>query len=60
MHGIELSHFFSLSFPSQPVAQRMGLDTKSYTSLWKDLALVELNVAVMYSFQVCLCAIFKQ
>lgn len=33
----------------------MGLDTKSYTSLWKDLALVEINVAVMYSFQVCYC-----
>ena len=32
----------------------MGLDTKSNASLWKDLAMVEINVAVMHSFQVCL------
>ena len=30
----------------------MGLDTKSNISLWKDFAMVELNYAVMYSFQV--------
>ncbi|KAJ7387214.1 hypothetical protein OS493_004184 [Desmophyllum pertusum] len=35
----------------EPVALRMGLDTKSLASLWKDVALVEINVAVMYSFQ---------
>ena len=30
----------------------MGLDTKNPTTLWKDKALVELNLAVLYSFQV--------
>jgi len=30
----------------------MGLDTKNPTTLWKDRALVELNLAVLYSFQV--------
>ena len=29
----------------------MGLDTKKNASLWKDFAMVELNYAVMYSFQ---------
>lgn len=29
----------------------MGLDTRSNSSLWKDLGVVELNVAVLYSFQ---------
>lgn len=33
------------------VAKKMGLDTKSNASLWKDFAMVELNYAVMYSFQ---------
>ena len=32
----------------------MGLETKSFSSLWKDKALVEINLAVLYSFQVCL------
>lgn len=32
------------------IAQRMGLDTHSERSLWKDRAIVELNVAVMHSF----------
>jgi nitric-oxide synthase, bacterial len=32
------------------VAQKMGLDTSSDRSLWKDRALVELNVAVLFSF----------
>jgi nitric oxide synthase oxygenase domain/subunit len=31
---------------------RLGLDTKNPTTLWKDRALVELNVAVLHSFQV--------
>ncbi|KAL9981801.1 hypothetical protein ACROYT_G010554 [Oculina patagonica] len=33
------------------VAKKMGLDTKSNASLWKDYAMVEINYAVMYSFQ---------
>ncbi len=32
------------------VANQMGLDTHSDRSLWKDRALVELNVAVLHSF----------
>lgn len=30
----------------------MGLDTRTHTSLWKDRAVIELNAAVLYSFQV--------
>lgn len=33
------------------IAERMGLDMKSKTSLWKDRALLELNRAVLYSFR---------
>ncbi|GLX70758.1 nitric oxide synthase oxygenase [Paenibacillus glycanilyticus] len=33
------------------VAKLMGLDTSTNTSLWKDRALVELNVAVIHSFK---------
>lgn len=33
------------------VASRMGLDTGTNVSLWKDKALVELNVAVLHSFK---------
>jgi nitric-oxide synthase len=32
------------------IAQWLGLDTRSDRSLWKDRALVELNIAVLYSF----------
>jgi len=32
------------------IAERMGLNTKSKLSLWKDRALVEVNVAVLHSF----------
>ncbi|KAH9512565.1 hypothetical protein Btru_038802, partial [Bulinus truncatus] len=35
----------------EPVAIKMGLDTKKCSSLWKDRALVEVNIAVLYSFQ---------
>ncbi|EDV29131.1 uncharacterized protein TRIADDRAFT_18893, partial [Trichoplax adhaerens] len=35
----------------ETVGQHMGLDTKNNSSLWKDKALVELNIAVLYSFQ---------
>ncbi|XP_068629957.1 nitric oxide synthase-like [Battus philenor] len=34
----------------EAVALKMGLDTNSYVSLWKDQALVEVNIAVLYSF----------
>ncbi|GAA3015637.1 nitric oxide synthase oxygenase [Kitasatospora albolonga] len=33
------------------VARRLGLDTSSERTLWRDRALVELNVAVLHSFQ---------
>lgn len=33
------------------VAEIMGLDTKSNITLWKDRALVELNLAVLHSFK---------
>jgi nitric-oxide synthase len=32
------------------VAQRMGLDTRADRTLWRDRAIVELNVAVLHSF----------
>jgi len=35
----------------EEVAQRMGLNTTSNMSLWKDQAVVELNIAVLDSFQ---------
>ncbi|XP_043924227.1 nitric oxide synthase, brain [Protopterus annectens] len=35
----------------EDVAKRMGLDTKKTSSLWKDQALVEINIAVLYSYQ---------
>lgn len=35
----------------EEVAQRMGLNTRSNMSLWKDQAVVELNIAVLDSFQ---------
>lgn len=34
-----------------PIAEYMGLNTKSNASLWKDRALVELNSAVLYSYK---------
>ncbi|XP_045781881.1 nitric oxide synthase-like protein isoform X1 [Maniola jurtina] len=33
------------------VAAKMGLDTRTPVNLWKDKALVEVNVAVLHSFQ---------
>lgn len=33
------------------VAEKMGLDTRRNASLWKDRALVEINVAVLHSFK---------
>ncbi|XP_017162270.1 nitric oxide synthase 1 isoform X1 [Poecilia reticulata] len=37
----------------EDVANKMGLDTRKTSSLWKDQALVEINIAVLYSFQTC-------
>lgn len=33
------------------IAKEMGLDTTSNASLWKDRAVLEVNTAVLYSFQ---------
>ena len=33
------------------IAARMGLDTRSNTTLWKDIALAEMTVSVLDSFQ---------
>ncbi|XP_046390490.1 nitric oxide synthase-like protein isoform X2 [Ischnura elegans] len=35
----------------ETVAQHMGLDTRTPVTLWKDKAMVEVNVAVLHSFQ---------
>ncbi|XP_033628503.1 nitric oxide synthase, brain-like [Asterias rubens] len=35
----------------EEIGRKMGLDTNSNASLWKDRALVEANVAVIYSYQ---------
>ncbi|ETN60994.1 hypothetical protein AND_007366 [Anopheles darlingi] len=35
----------------EPIAIKMGLDTRNPTSLWKDKALVEINIAVLHSYQ---------
>ena len=40
------------SFLLQPIAKKMGLDTSANATLWKDRACVEVNYAVMTSFQV--------
>ena len=36
----------------QEIAEKLGLDTQSPISLWKDEALVEINKAVLYSYKV--------
>ncbi|KAK3768095.1 hypothetical protein RRG08_004637 [Elysia crispata] len=36
---------------TEEVAVKMGLDTRKSTNLWKDRVLVEVNIAVLYSFQ---------
>ncbi|XP_045491293.1 nitric oxide synthase-like protein [Colias croceus] len=35
----------------EKVAEKMGLDTRTPVNLWKDKTLVEVNVAVLHSFQ---------
>ncbi|XP_013792093.1 nitric oxide synthase, inducible-like [Limulus polyphemus] len=37
---------------TEEVALKMGLDTSSPATLWKDQALVEINIAVLHSYQV--------
>uniref|UniRef100_A0A8C6TYH5 Nitric oxide synthase n=1 Tax=Neogobius melanostomus TaxID=47308 RepID=A0A8C6TYH5_9GOBI len=37
----------------EEVAKMMNLDTRKTSSLWKDQALVEINIAVLHSFQTC-------
>lgn len=44
--------FFHFYYVLQRVGRRMGLETQKLSSLWKDQALVAINVAVMHSFQV--------
>ncbi|XP_053569238.1 nitric oxide synthase, endothelial isoform X2 [Bombina bombina] len=36
---------------SEEVAKRLGLDTKKTSSLWKDKAALEINIAVLHSYQ---------
>lgn len=38
---------------SETVASKMELDTSSHTTLWKDTVLLEVNKAVLYSYQMC-------
>lgn len=46
-------HFLLLLFNlTQDVAVCMDLDTRTTSSLWKDKAAVEINVAVLHSYQV--------
>ncbi|XP_053639643.2 nitric oxide synthase, salivary gland-like [Cherax quadricarinatus] len=35
----------------QPVAEKMGLDTRSNVTLWRDVTTIEINQAVLFSFQ---------
>ncbi len=35
----------------QPIAEGLGINTQA-NKLWKDRAIVELNIAVLHSFQV--------
>lgn len=37
----------------EEVAKMMNLDTRKTSSLWKDQALVEINIAVLHSYQTC-------
>ena len=39
-------------FTFQTMGKMIGLDTRSPTNLWKDKAMIEVNIAVLHSFQV--------
>ncbi|KAI4566200.1 hypothetical protein MJG53_014877 [Ovis ammon polii x Ovis aries] len=41
----------------EEVGRRMGLETHKLASLWKDRAVVEINVAVLHSFQACVLSV---
>jgi len=56
---ILIHHHFPCSL-AQVVAKGMGLDTRTNSSFWKDRAVVELNTAVQYSFQVICSSISIQ
>lgn len=49
---LAIKSFFSCHVLLQQVAKKMNLDMRKTSSLWKDQALVEINIAVLYSFQV--------
>ena len=38
---------------SEEIAYKMGLDTMKTSSLWVDQVVVEVNIAILHSFQVC-------
>ena len=42
---------FYVLYGAQTFALKMDLDTRTNTTLWKDKALVEANIAVLHSFQ---------
>lgn len=46
-----LFYFEKQKKTQQKIALKMDLDTRTPTSLWKDKTLVEVNVAVLHSFQ---------
>lgn len=49
---MRIFHFLKpIKISPQPVARKMGLDTRNPSSLWKDKALVEVNIAVLHSYQ---------
>ncbi|XP_078600036.1 nitric oxide synthase 1-like isoform X2 [Branchiostoma floridae x Branchiostoma japonicum] len=50
--GRDLCDINRYNFTEQ-IAKRMGLDTGRASSLWRDLALIEANVAILHSFQTC-------
>ncbi|KAG8520107.1 Nitric oxide synthase, inducible, partial [Galemys pyrenaicus] len=45
------AHVTPISLLLQEVGRRMGLETHKLASLWKDRAVIEINVAVLHSFQ---------
>ena len=48
MHG---AFMLLICMSLQPIAQGLGLNTQVH-KLWKDRAIIELNVAILHSFQV--------
>ena len=53
---LQKNHYFDIfiifKLKKKLIAEKMGLDIKSNFSLWRDKALVELNYAILYTFQV--------